>query len=188
MDSTTFLEAQSVDYQQHLAQLKTLTTAIEHQLSIQAHKSIPKKYLPPHHLCTYDTSLTEDFTSEYKQLFFKHLGKVITKNQIKAELHKAALTNIITQTELYLCKSTEKPEELAALRARFLKENNITDRNPIPELQAKFHSISKDAPKQTKRNRRRKRRNAVPPPQPTKHARHNQSFLCLGPHQTQTPP
>lgn len=188
MDSTTFLEAQSADYQHHLAQLETLTTVIKHQLSIQAHKSIPKKYLPPHHLFTHNTSLTEDFTSEYKQLFFKHLEKVITNNQIKAELHKAALTNVITRTELYLCKSTEKPEDLAALHAKFLKENNITDRNPIPELQAKFHSISSDAPKQTRRNRRRKRQNTVSPPQPTKYARGNHHFLYLGPHQTQTPP
>ena len=100
MDPSTFLQTQSIEYQHHLSQLMELTTTVEHQLAIQSHKSIPKQYQPPH-LKASDVSLTEEFTSEYRQLFFRHLEKVITSNQIKIELHKSTLTSIIIQTEIY---------------------------------------------------------------------------------------
>ena len=97
MDPTTFLQNQSMEYQHHLLKIRELTAT----LTIQSYKTIPKEYVPLT-LKTSNPSLTEEFNSQYNQLFFQHLDKVITNNQIKVELHKSS---IIVQTEAQLSKS-----------------------------------------------------------------------------------
>ena len=93
MDSDAFLCAQSIEYQRILSRITEIKSALEHQLTIQSFKTIPKQNQPQNHLKTSNPALTEEFMSEYSHLFFRHLDKVITNNQIKVELHKAALNN-----------------------------------------------------------------------------------------------
>ena len=189
MDPTTFLQAQSNEYQCHLSQLKDITTTVEHQLTIQSHKSIPKQYKPLY-LKTSDPSLTEEFISNYNLLFFRHLGKVITNNQIKLELHKSTLTSIIIQTEVYLSKLPSTPEQITDLYNKFRQDNGIADRIPIPELQGKLKLTHGDTPQSItskRRKRGQKRKCTTQPPPPTKQARQNH-FLSPSFQQTQLPP
>lgn len=128
MDSNAFLHAQSTEYQRHLSQLTEIRTALDHQLTIQSFRTIPKQYQPQNHLKTSNPTLTDEFISEYHQLFFRHLERVITNNQIKLELHKATLSNIIIQTEVHLSKSLLTPEEVTTLYTKFCQDNDITER------------------------------------------------------------
>ena len=140
MDPDAFLQAQSIEYQRHPSQLAEIKTTVEHQLTIQSFKTIPKQYQPQNHLKASNPSLTEEFISEYNHLFFRHLEKVVTNNQIKVELHKATLTNIIIQTETHLSRSSLTLEQVTTLYTKFCQENGITDRAPIPEK--KHHTFS----------------------------------------------
>jgi hypothetical protein len=187
MDPATFLQTQSTEYQHHLMQVKELTATLEHQLIIQSYKTIPKEYLPLT-LKTSNPSLTDEFNSQYSQLFFQHLQKVVTSNQIKAELHKATLTSIIVQTEAHLSKSSLPQEQLRALYTQFKLDNNIKDRIAIPELQTKLQVTNEETPnKKTRRKRGQKRKSKAPHPQATKAARQSH-FLSPRSQQTQAPP
>ena len=187
MDPATFLNNLSTEYQLHLTKVKELTATVEHQLIIQSYKTIPKEYLPLT-LKTNNPSLTNEFNSSYKHLFFQHLEKVITSNQIKVELHKATLTNIIIQAEANLSKSPLPQEQIRILYTQFKQNNNIKERIAIPELQIKLQSTN-ELTSNTKKRRKRgqKRRDKSPHPQATKHARQSH-FLSPRPQQAQAPP
>ena len=186
MDTDAFLHAQSIEYQRHLSQLTEIRTTLEHQLTIQSFKTIPKQYQPQNHLKTSNPTLTEEFMSDYSHLFFRHLEKV-TNNQIKVELHKAALTNIVIQTEVHLSKSSLTPEKTSVLYTKFCQDNDITERVPIPELQAKFQPIERVTAKERRRKRGQKRKCTTPSPCSMKQTRQDH-FLSPGLQQTQTPP
>lgn len=188
MSVTTFLSSQSVEYQRHLSQVTTLTTTLTHQQNIQTYKTIPKRYRPTP-LKASDPSLTQQFIQEYNELFFKHLEKVITNNQIKLELHKSALTSIIMQTELHISRLVSQPaHEKKALYDSFLLQNRIENRIPIPELQQCFKT---DSPKTSlpkpKRKRRQKRKCPIPIPEAVKHNKPNH-LLLPRPQEAWTPP
>lgn len=103
MEAITILQTQSIDYQRHLSLATQLTTTLQRQQNMETFKSIPKEH-QPRHLKASDVSLIQEFKKEYSELFFKHLKKVITNNQIALQLHTPALTSIIIQTEKYLSK------------------------------------------------------------------------------------
>ena len=187
MDPEAFLHAQSIEYQHYLSHLTEIKTTLEHQLTIQSYKTIPKQYQPQNHLKTSNPVLTEEFMSEYNHLFFRHLEKVITNNQIKVELHKATLTNIIIQTEVQLCKSSLTPEKITTLYTKFCQDNGIKERVPLPELQAKLQPKEREASKPKRRKRGQKRKCITPSPRPAKQTRQDH-FLFPGLQQTQTPP
>lgn len=86
MDETTFLQTQSLEYQRHASHATELRATLEQQLNMEMYKTIPREYQPKQ-LKVNKTSLTEEFTKKYNQLFFKHLEKVITSNQIELQLH-----------------------------------------------------------------------------------------------------
>ena len=187
MDPDAFLQAQSIEYQRHLSQLAEIKTTVEHQLTIQSFKTIPKQYQPQNHLKASNPSLIEEFISEYNHLFFRHLEKVVTNNQIKVELHKATLTNIIIQIEIHLSRSSLTPEQVTTLYTKFCQENGITDRAPIPELQAKLQQMDRGTLKRKRRKKGQKRKNTTPSPCPIKQARQDH-FLSPGLQQAWTPP
>lgn len=183
MDAITFLQTQSTDYQQHLSQVTELTATLKLQHNMETLKTIPKKY-QPRHLKASDASLTEEFRKEYSELFFKHLKKVITNNQIALQLHTSALTSIIVQTEGYLSKSPLPSAEI--LYHKFLRENHINGRTPIPELQRKLQGTAPTLSTQPKR-RRQKRKCPTPAPPATKHRSQDQDhFLSVGPEEIPT--
>ena len=187
MDPTTFLQSQSTEYQHHATKVRELTATLNHQLAIQSYKTIPKEYVPLT-LKTSNPSLTEEFNSQYNQLFFQHLDKVITNNQIKVELHKSTLTSIIVQTEAQLSKSPLPQEQVRSLYTQFKQDNNLNDRIAIPELQTKLQPTNEDTPaKKVRRKRGQKRKCKAPHPQATKSTRQDH-FLSQRPQQPQAPP
>ena len=52
MDPEAFLHAQSIEYQHYLSHLTEIKTTLEHQLTIQSYKTIPKQYQTQNHLKT----------------------------------------------------------------------------------------------------------------------------------------
>ena len=188
MDVTTFLQAQSREYQRHASHTAELRATLEQQLNMEMYKTIPREYQPKQ-LKASKTSLTEEFTKEYNQLFFKHLEKVITSNQIELQLHTSALTRIIVQTEVHLSKSQLPSTEISSLYKKFLLDNHIEDRIAIPELQIKLQDES-SAPITSikpKKKRRQKRKCPSPAPEPSKHTKQDH-FLFVGSQEIRTPP
>lgn len=185
MDIATFLQNQSSEYKRHLVKVKELTATLEHQLSIQSYKTIPKEYAPLT-LKTSNPTLTEKFNTQHNRLFFEHLEKVITSNQIKVELHKSTLTSIIVQTEAQLSKSPLPQEQIGQLYVQFKQDNNINNRIAIPELQTKLRSTNETLIKKARRKRGQKRKCKIPHTQATKSARETH-FLSPRPPQPQAP-
>jgi hypothetical protein len=155
---------------------------------MEMYKTIPREYQPKQ-LKASKTSLAEEFMKEYNQLFFKHLEKVVTNNQIELQLHTSALTSIIVQTDVHLSKSQLPATEITSLYRKFLLDDHIEDRIAIPELQIKLQEESKDpaTSAKPKKKRRQKRKCPTPAPGPSKHTKQDH-FLCLGPQETRTPP
>ena len=77
------------------------TTLYQLEDMVVMYQTIPREYQPKQ-LKASSASLTEEFVKECNKMFFKHLQKVITNNQIELQLHTSALTSIIVQTEVYL--------------------------------------------------------------------------------------
>lgn len=187
MSATTFLSSRSAEYQYHLSRVTDLTTTLTHQRNVQTYKTIPKRYCPTP-LKASDPTLTQNFNQEYHELFFKHLEKVITNNQIKLELHKSTLTSIIVEAELYISRLTQPAKEKKTLYDSFRSDNRIENRIPIPELQ---QCLEADNPKTSlpmpRRKRRQKRKCPLPTPEAVKHNKPN-AFLSPGPNEPWIPP
>ena len=66
--------------------------------------TIPRKYKPQVVMTTAlsNSTLTTDFEQKYEQLFFEHLDKIITSDNITLELTNATIQSILAQTETYL--------------------------------------------------------------------------------------
>ena len=126
------LHALSQEYKTHLAQVKRLEHTLKQQQNMMIHKTIPKMYQPK--VLTPinpNTSLTEDFNKEYRALFFKHLERVMTNNNIALEVKKARLTNILSQVDHYLLSCDETHDHIARLYDNFIMDNQI--RRELPE-------------------------------------------------------
>ena len=100
---------------------------------------IPRVYRPKMMTTTQPNStLTDEFKRKYERLFFDHLDKVITSDNITLELTNAAIQNILEQTETYLASLEASPQATTDLYDTFLTNNHITDRQPLPILQRKL--------------------------------------------------
>ena len=156
--------------------------------------TIPKKFKPPSIPTTVksNSTLSDDFSRQYESIFFSHLNKVLTNDKVDLELTKAAMENIIANTETYLC-SLEVPAQVRAdLHHQFLTTNQITSHRPLPTLLRKLpqdttslnptQPLSLDTaetPLLGKRKRDDQQQKS------TKKCRH---FLSLGSQQPPTPP
>lgn len=116
---------------------------IQYHRNIQTYKTIPRKFKPPTVTTTVQpkANLIDDFNKKYDKLFFEYLQKIISHNNITLVLTKAALENIVTQTEIYLCSLQLPKELLTVLYHKFLTDNHITNYYPLPTLQCKLHVV-----------------------------------------------
>ena len=67
-----------------------------------------------------NSMLMADFEQKYERLFFEHLDKVITRDNITLELTNAAIQNILAQTETYLASLQAAPQTVTQLYQTFL--------------------------------------------------------------------
>ena len=109
--------------------------------------TIPRKFKPQKVMTTIqpNSTLTTDFEQKYERLFFEHLDKIITSDNITLELTNAAIQNIMAQTETYLASLQAPPQTVTQLYQTFLANNHITDREPLPILQKKLTTNSPTA-------------------------------------------
>ena len=130
-----FLRDQSKEYQCHVQRRNKLEKAIAHQHQIQLTKRIPRQYKPKILNPVFNTTqLQREFETEYDTLFFHHLNKVMTQNQISVELEKGALQSIVTQTIRHISCLDKPKEEIHQLYQQFLQNNEIDPNNLPPEL------------------------------------------------------
>ena len=101
-------------------------------------QTIPKQYLPRPLTNFGTTSQGETFKTQYKDLFFQHLDKVLIHNQTNLELQQTKLTNIITDTERQLSTSTESTDQITLYYHQFMTNNNITNHQTLPSLKARL--------------------------------------------------
>lgn len=171
-------------------------------------KTIPRRYKPPKTLTTvqHNSTLATDFEQKYETLFFQHLDKVITNDNITLELTNAATLNILAQTETYLASLPITPQPLTELYKTFLHNCHMTDRQPLPVLQRKLttNKFTTDIPKPSdqrplptqatpststnNKNRKRKRTDQHPAGKKQNKQQSNHHFLYQGPLQPPKPP
>lgn len=128
------LQKNSSEYQQHLTTRNRIAKALEYQNNIMAFQTIPKCFLPSTTPQTVipNPTLSTEFQTEYQQLFFRHLNKVITHNTITLELENARLNELVTRTEKQLSTLTAPSETITQLRHKFYTENNIPIEETLP--------------------------------------------------------
>ena len=165
------------------------------------HKTIPKMYRP-HVLTTINPlpSITEDFNKEFETIFFKHLERVMTNNNMALEIEKAHLSSILFQVDHHLINSSQSPEEGARLYSRFIQDNHINREIPkeLKEALPPEFTNSLGEPKESTNNAtcqqsasqlqtqpNRKRSNTRKHPKAKKHKKH---FLCPSPSNPPRPP
>ena len=128
----TYLQKQTQLYQHVLHSTIDLKQTIKHQNMLKENQTIPKKYLPRPLKIFGTTTLNETFTMQYRDLFFRHLKKVLIHNQTSLELQQTKLTNIITDTERQLTMLTESTDKIKQHYYQFLTNNNITTKHYQP--------------------------------------------------------
>ena len=118
----------SREYQTHRVQIQKIEHAIKQQEDMMRYRTIPKLYRPQV-LTTVNSNeaLVADFNKEYKDLFFKHLERVITNNNITLQIHKARVDNVLSQFDQYLCDLKTPPQHKRELYDSFIKDNRITE-------------------------------------------------------------
>lgn len=127
------LHTLSQEYKTHLAKVNKLEHTLKQQQSMMLHKSILKMYQPKVLMPVNPiASLSEDFNKEYRALFFKHLERVMTNNNIALEIKKACLTNILSQVDHYLSSCSDTPDHITKLYDNFILENQIT--REVPDI------------------------------------------------------
>lgn len=131
------LQLMAEEYHSHLNQVKKLESAIEQQRKMMAYKTIPKAYRPQ--VLTpinHNKSIVEDFNKEFEKVFFQHLERVQTSNNITLEIEKGHLANILSQVDEYLSKLKIPPDHTARLYDNFIRQNHIV--REIPKQLAKI--------------------------------------------------
>ena len=174
--------------------------ALKNHHDLKATRTIPRRYKPPKILTSvrHNSTLSTDFEQNYEALFFQHLDKVITNDNVTLELTNAATSNILAQTETYLASLHLTPQSLTELYKSFLHSCQLTDRQPLPVLLAKLttNEITRDIPKPStesdqqltpqpkpntgKGNRKRKRKGTEQHPTGKKHSKQQIHFLSQG--------
>lgn len=141
MDVRHFLEQQTKQYKIHQSIINRVQTTLQHQHQIQSQNNIPKKHRPkPPIVIDTDRSkeFTETFTREYEKFFFKELQEAITQNTVTLELERARCSDILRHTEVTMSRSNIPTSLLTEYYSKFLQQLQITDRQPLPELQHKL--------------------------------------------------
>lgn len=145
------------------------------------YRTIPRKFKPPNIPTTTnpETPLTDDFNRKYEELFFDHIDKILTSDNLTLELTKLRIDNILAQTESYLSSLQASPQTLSDLYHQFLTSSHITDHTPLPVLQAKLLTTATTTDKGTTLGKRRRKDDH---PSSSKH------FLLQGPYPPPQPP
>lgn len=156
------LKQNSTEYQQHLTTRNRIARALQYQNNIISFKTIPKRFLPSTpEIVIPNTTLTNEFQTEYQQLFFQHLNKVITHNTITIGLENARLQEIITRTENQLSMLDAPTEVIAQLRHQFYTQNNILEALPVSHQQTN-ETIPPTPPSNSEHSSSPKHRNHPP--------------------------
>ena len=146
MDTQQFLEQQSKEYRSHLESRNRLENAIRYQHQIKVSRMIPRQFKPKVlNPVSRAISLQEEFEKEYSILFFNHLEKVITQNQVSKEL-ESVLQAIITHTIQHLSQLDKPIAEIQQLYYTFIHNNNIADENIPVDLKTKIQISSVEMP------------------------------------------
>ena len=139
MDIHQFLEQQSKEYKSHLENRNKLESAIKYHHQIKVSRMIPRQFKPKIlNPVSRAVSLQEEFEKEYNTLFFNHLDKVITQNQVSKELEEGVLQAIINQTIQQLSQLDKPLSEIQQLYHAFIQNNNIPEENIPVELKTKI--------------------------------------------------
>ena len=120
------IDSISREYQTHLVQVQKLEHALQQQRNMLQYRTIPK-LCRPQVLTTVNPnkSLTDNFNRDYEELFFKHLERVMTNNNITLEIHKARVDNALAQFDQYLCNLEVTPQRRLHLYKKFTKNKEI---------------------------------------------------------------
>ena len=96
--SESVLDDMSKEYQIHKVQIQ------KSNMSSRRHDAMILKLYRPRVPTTVNPneSLIADFNKKYEDLFFKHLERVITNNNITLQIHKARVNNVLSQFDQYL--------------------------------------------------------------------------------------
>ena len=132
----TFLQQQTMEYQHHLSNKDKVTKMLQYQHNIQTYRSVPKHYFPLNtpETRTDEPTLTKELQDKYKQLFFRHLDKIIIHNTITLELETARLEAIVAHVEQHLTTLNVPSHILSQQHHQFLSRN-ITNHNTPTQLQ-----------------------------------------------------
>ena len=141
---------------------------------MKTYRTIPRKFKPPSVPTTTnpDTQLMDDFNQKYEELFFNHLDKILTNDNLTLELTKSRIDNILAQTEIYLSSLQVSPQTLSDLYHQFLTTNHITDHTPLPVLQAKLPATTTTTDQKTTLGKRGRE---------DEHPNSSKRFLLQGP-------
>ena len=180
----------SQEYSSHLSQAKKIEHTLEQQTKMMTHRTIPKMYRPQV-LTTINPlpSITEDFNKEFETIFFKHLERIMTNNNMALEIKRAHLSSILSQVDHHLINHNQSPDQVAHLYSRFIQENHIDREIPRelkkvlpPKFGESAINITVHQPSTSKNQTRlnRKHSNARKHPKAKKCAKH---FLSPGPPQ-----
>lgn len=194
MDSCKYLEQQSKEYQKHLNNRNKLEKAIKFHQQIKITREIPRQFKPKIlNPISRAISLQEEFNKEYNELFFKHLDKVITQNQVSREIEQGALEAIINQTARELAQLDKPLKEVQHLYYTFIQNNNISTENIPAEVKAKLqlskketertvmshdNMVTADTPEPSSSTPQNKKRKCTSQPKATKKQKHH--FLEKG--------
>lgn len=139
MDTSQFLEQQSKEYKYHLENRNKLENAIRYHHQIKTSRIIPRQFKPKVvNPVSRAISLQEEFEKQYSTLFFNHLDKVITQNQVSKELEEGALQAILTQTIQHISQLDKPVSEIQQLYHTFIQNNNIPKEKVPIELKSKI--------------------------------------------------
>ena len=140
----------------------------EEQVNIQQNQLIPHKHIPKL-LFTKDNTINQQFTAQYEQMFLKYLNEVIRNNRNKIVQCQANLRIILQQTDQQVLHINTTDEQLLFHYQKFLRENDIEQHIPSPELQHKLRTPVENLPTTAKQNRRRTKRGRKSRPKATKY-------------------
>ncbi len=132
-----FLKAKSAQYQKLRSTISTLEESIQQQNQLKL-GTIPEELVPKPNLTCENDIFHKQFLSEYTHIFTKYLEAVITSNNQSLAQAKMALESLVNDTERDLLKFEIRDIEIQRLYKKFLKENNIHEHVPTPELQVRL--------------------------------------------------
>ncbi len=162
-----------------------LEKTLKHQKQIHQLQTVPWKYLPRNHLDNDNSTLQETFNQQFKDLFLKHLDKIITSNTISLEIKTARQRELIQTNETTpihsVCPSTPPPKPSNKTEQNgnhHRRERFKTKRPQRPLLSA---DTKKDQSTDEPMSRTRKRTPTEPLTNITKKTHLENHFLVQGP-------